>query len=84
MASSDAKIAELQMRIEKLENEKEEFINLLEKHERILQGFGIVIGGKKLKNGKAKKEKPVCIPAKDDVIRFGSTSDKDLGYLSLY
>lgn len=87
MASSDAKIAELQMRIEKLENENKE-LNVLkelcEKHERILQGFGIVIGGKKLKSGKAKKEKPVCLPAKDDVIRFGSTGDKDLGYLSLY
>jgi ribA/ribD-fused uncharacterized protein len=80
----EAKLAELQLRIEKLENEKEGFLTMIEKHERILQGFGIVIGGKKMKNGKAKKEKPVCLPAKDDVIRFGSTSDKDFGYLSLY
>lgn len=80
----DTKLAELQMRIEKLENEKEEFIILLEKHERILQGFGIVIGGKKFKNEKSKREKLICIPAKENVIRFGSTSDKDYGYLSLY
>ncbi len=80
----DAKVAELQMRIEKLESEKKDFLELIEKHERILQGFGIVIGGKKMKNSKAKKEKAKCPPAKDDVIRFGSTSDKDVGFLSLY
>ena len=84
MAVYDAKIAEQQLRIEKLEIENKELKEMCEKHEKILQGFAIIIGGRKIKTSKAKKEKPVCPPADDKVIRFGSTSDKDLGYLSLY
>ena len=77
----DAKLAELQLRIMKLEEVNRQQAEIIEKHEKILQGFGMIIGGKKMKN---KREKLVCPIASDKVIRFGSTSDKTFGYLSMF
>jgi ribA/ribD-fused uncharacterized protein len=70
----DAKLAEYQLRIEALEN-------VIEKHQRIFDSMGVIIAGKKIKT---KREKVVCPSAGKDVIRFGSTKDKEYGYLSLY
>ena len=70
----EAKLAEFQLRIEELEK-------VIEKHEKIFNSMGVIIAGKKIKN---KREKVVCPSAGKDIIRFGSTKDKEYGYLSLY
>jgi ribA/ribD-fused uncharacterized protein len=77
----EVKLAEFQMRIEKVEAENEKLRDLIEKHEKIFQGFVMIVGGKKMK---LKRGKAVCPPATDKVIRFGPTGDKDYGYLSLF
>jgi ribA/ribD-fused uncharacterized protein len=71
----EAKLAEFQLRIEELEK-------TIEKHQKIFDSMGVIISGKKIKN---KREKIVCVPAKNEnIIRFGSTKDKEYGYLSLF
>jgi ribA/ribD-fused uncharacterized protein len=77
----DAKVAELQLRIIELEKLNAKQNEMIEKHEKILQTFSMIISGKKVKS---KREKVVCPPAGDKVIRFGSTSDKDYGFMSLF
>jgi ribA/ribD-fused uncharacterized protein len=71
----EAKLAEFQLRIEELEK-------TIEKHQKIFDSMGLIIAGKKVKS---KREKVVCVPAKNEnIIRFGSTKDKEYGYLSLF